>query len=60
MTEINHLCGFCLEDNNEQEGVVFCSKCEQVLCIECKREHTGSKATRRHELFDLADVAPRD
>ncbi|KAH3802747.1 uncharacterized protein LOC127837264 [Dreissena polymorpha] len=60
MSVKQYLCGPCLEEKGEIEGVVYCKECEEPLCGNCKHDHARIKALKLHKLCDLSDVPPQE
>ncbi|KAH3802730.1 hypothetical protein DPMN_156410 [Dreissena polymorpha] len=60
MSVKQYLCGPCLEEKGEIEGVVYCKECEEPLCGHCKHDHLRIKALKLHKLCDLSDVPPQE
>ncbi|XP_052224355.1 uncharacterized protein LOC127840006 [Dreissena polymorpha] len=60
MSVIQYLCGPCLAEKAEIEGVVYCKECEEPLCAQCKQDHSRIKVSKHHKLCDLADVPPQE
>ncbi|KAH3839760.1 hypothetical protein DPMN_113197 [Dreissena polymorpha] len=60
MADQKYLCGPCLEDKGEIEGIVYCTDCEEPLCGECKQYHARIKVLKHHSVCDFADVPPHE
>ncbi|KAH3802850.1 hypothetical protein DPMN_156543 [Dreissena polymorpha] len=60
MSVKQYLCGPCLEEKCEKEGVVYCKECEEPLCGNCKQDHARIKAVKHHKLCDLSEVPHQD
>ncbi|KAH3802787.1 hypothetical protein DPMN_156471, partial [Dreissena polymorpha] len=58
MSVKQYLCGPCLEEKGEIEGVVYCTECEEPLCDQCKQDHARIKVSKHHTLCDIAAVPP--
>ncbi|KAH3802795.1 uncharacterized protein LOC127837259 [Dreissena polymorpha] len=54
------LCGPCLAEKAEIEGVVYCKECEEPLCAQCKQDHARIKVSKHHKLCDLADAPTQE
>ncbi|XP_052224354.1 transcription intermediary factor 1-beta-like [Dreissena polymorpha] len=55
-----YLCGPCLAEKAEIEGVVYCKECEEPLCAQCKQYHARIKVSKHHKLCDLSDIPPQE
>ncbi|KAH3803077.1 hypothetical protein DPMN_156777 [Dreissena polymorpha] len=60
MSSKQYLCGPCLEEKAEIEGVVYCKECDEPLCGQCKQDHLKIKVSKHHTLCDIADVPPQE
>ncbi|XP_052224358.1 uncharacterized protein LOC127840009 [Dreissena polymorpha] len=60
MSVKQYLCGPCLEEKAEIEGVVNCKECDEPLCGQCKQDHVKIKVSKHHTLCDIADVPPEE
>ncbi|XP_052224360.1 transcription intermediary factor 1-beta-like [Dreissena polymorpha] len=60
MSVKQYLCGPCLAEKAEIDGVVYCTECEEPLCAQCKQDHAKIKVSKHHKLCDLADVPPQE
>ncbi|KAH3802763.1 hypothetical protein DPMN_156446 [Dreissena polymorpha] len=60
MSVKQYLCGPCLEEKAEIEGVVYCKECDEPLCGQCKQDHVKIKVSKHHKLCDIADVPPQE
>ncbi|KAH3802807.1 hypothetical protein DPMN_156491 [Dreissena polymorpha] len=60
MSVKQYLCGPCLEEKAEIEGVVYCKECDEPLCGKCKKDHVKIKVSKHHTLCDIADIPPRE
>ncbi|XP_052220148.1 uncharacterized protein LOC127837262 [Dreissena polymorpha] len=58
MSVKQYVCGPCLEEKGEIEGVVYCTECEEPLCDQCKQDHARIKVSKHHTLCDIAAVPP--
>ena len=43
------VCNVCSLDQTTKSSAVWCSKCNQCLCIDCKERHSLAKATQDHD-----------
>ncbi|KAH3802829.1 hypothetical protein DPMN_156519, partial [Dreissena polymorpha] len=60
MSVKQYLCGPCLEEKAEIEGVVYGKECDEPLCGQCKQDHVKIKVSKHHTLCDIADVPPQE
>ncbi|KAH3803033.1 E3 ubiquitin-protein ligase TRIM33-like [Dreissena polymorpha] len=60
MADNNQMCGQCLRDNTDNEGVVYCTDCEEPLCDSCKRNHAINRASMNHKFCDFAEAPPKE
>ncbi|CAG2232719.1 unnamed protein product [Mytilus edulis] len=48
-------CGVCEFQNVFKAASIWCSDCDEGLCIDCSKHHGISKATRKHQLESDVD-----
>ncbi|XP_052224368.1 uncharacterized protein LOC127840019 [Dreissena polymorpha] len=60
MADNNQMCGQCLRDNTDNEGVVYCTDCEEPLYDSCKRNHAINRASMNHTFCDFAEAPPKE
>lgn len=51
------VCGICTSLNEEKEGVVWCSECDQALCTDCEKRHSVSNATKLHQPVSIENLS---
>ncbi|XP_071090417.1 protein wech-like [Haliotis cracherodii] len=47
-------CGYCREEGETTQTVVWCSVCDDAMCERCARMHKRNPASRNHELHNLS------
>ncbi|KAH3802674.1 hypothetical protein DPMN_156352 [Dreissena polymorpha] len=60
MSVSKQLCGPCLQETIETDGVSYCTVCEEPLCEKCKLDHGRRKVLKHHKLCDLTDLPPKE
>ncbi|CAC5416453.1 unnamed protein product [Mytilus coruscus] len=50
-----NVCKECEYRNINKPSVVWCSKCDEWLCMECKKHHAASKVSRNHNIVSLSE-----
>ncbi|VDI55879.1 Hypothetical predicted protein [Mytilus galloprovincialis] len=56
MSSYSSQCESCSEDGKSKVALRFCSDCDERLCRECVEYHKKCKATKSHNLIDLASM----
>ena len=41
-------CGVCFARHTSEESAIWCSECNEGLCLNCEQYHSASKSTRHH------------
>ncbi|XP_071141808.1 tripartite motif-containing protein 2-like [Mytilus edulis] len=49
------VCGVCNFKNINKASVVWCSECDEGLCVECREHHGASKSTRNHDTISITE-----
>ncbi|XP_053389642.1 E3 ubiquitin-protein ligase Midline-1-like [Mercenaria mercenaria] len=47
------LCQPCLKQNNTTSATIFCSDCNERLCVECKKVHDSLEFSKNHESVEI-------
>ena len=54
--KITKPCDPCQDDHIEAIAVLHCQQCDENFCEECSKAHTTQKATKFHQLVDMATL----
>lgn len=49
------LCTLCEQCSLSEQAVVWCSQCQEALCVGCQRPHDLSRSTKSHQTIPIAD-----
>ena len=54
---LQHTCGPCKDDGEENEATYFCEVCSVYLCAHCRDDHKRFKATKNHSVVSAHSVS---
>ena len=55
MATISSQCGICNLRNISKNSVIWCTECDEGLCVDCQEHHNLSKASRNHTTTPISD-----
>ena len=50
-------CGVCFTRNITKVSILWCSECDEGLCLDCKEHHGASKSTRQHVTISIEEYS---
>jgi hypothetical protein len=48
-------CGVCFTSHISKASDIWCSECDEGLCLNCKRHHSASKSSRHHVTIPIEE-----
>lgn len=48
-------CGVCLHRHISKTSIVWCTQCDEGLCVECQEHHSFSKSSRKHTTITISE-----
>ena len=55
MASSSPICGICVSSHVYKPAKVWCSECDQVLCVDCTQHHMFSNGTKNHITMPMSD-----
>ncbi|CAC5423749.1 unnamed protein product [Mytilus coruscus] len=49
------ICDICMTDGTSIAASVWCSECEEAICINCEKQHDRMKLTKNHKKIPIGD-----
>ncbi|XP_063418611.1 uncharacterized protein LOC134701391 [Mytilus trossulus] len=49
------ICDICTTDDTSKAASVWCSECEEAICINCEKQHNRMKLTKSHKTISIED-----
>ncbi|CAC5423756.1 unnamed protein product [Mytilus coruscus] len=49
------ICDICMTDGTTESASVWCSECEEAICINCEKQHSRMKLTKNHNTIHIED-----
>jgi len=55
MASSSPVCGICDSRHIYKPSQVWCSECDEGLCINCRQHHSVSKGTKHHYIITMSE-----
>ncbi|CAC5374052.1 unnamed protein product [Mytilus coruscus] len=49
------ICTICYDEWNSKEAIIWCTECEEFLCIDCEKHHKKMKISDDHKTMSIED-----